>query len=1119
MTSPPTNRYTAAILTAITIVCVALALWLFPKAQPTIALKQELTRESAIDRARAFAIAHALPVTDARVAVRFEQNAETQTFIELEAGGKPAVNAEVNRGDVSLFAWEVRFFRSGDPREVRITLAPSGRVLGFQDILADADARPALDSTQALARADSVRASWLALSGPAWRPISMSVKTVQPSGRLDRTITWERTDRKLGDAPLRIDIIVRGDRAGGARQYVKVPEPFLRRYAERRADNDLYALIASLFVPLFAGLGIAALVGARKRGVVRWRPALIAGGVIGLALTLAQLNDIPGSYFGYNTALSPTTFLAQQWLLAVAVGVGMALASAVLLATGELLTREAFPEHFDWWSTARDAGTRPVAMRILGGYTLAAFGLAYVSVFYLAVERGLGWWSPSSLLDDPNQIATPFPWLTAVATSLQAGVLEEVLFRAIPIALVARAVGDRPWRPYAMGASAILTALVFGFAHANYPSFPAYARGVELFAEAVLWAVLYMRVGLVTTVIGHFTYDLVLFGLFAAAGNAPPYRATLAVVVLVALVPAILVISRAWRTRGLIEDTPDDARFGAWRPPARLATAETALPTSARLSATVRVGLSTLVLGVAAVVLSLWPTPQPGMPRFTATRTIVIATADSILRTLGAAPDGWTRMVDANTVTWGLERRFLAEHDSSGQLVKSMSRVWLHSGQWDVRYVHPYGTVAERTESWSIALSPDGLPHTWAHIIADSVAAPSLGRAEAEAAARAALASAGASPTALVLLSAEETARPARRDVSFEFADTSLRMPGAASLRRTATVSGNQVTRIGHRVFLPEAWERAYTARSSTRGAIALTAGLMLAVAGIVGLVRFMKRQPLAPALVWPPRRIMIAVVCAAGLGMVVVGANDWSAKMHGWDTASPFNRHQWTSALTLLGGALGPAALWGLWLAADTVRRRTGVSIRSPRATDAWVLGSALALGPVTLSALPALFRPRSVVSLDTTLDQVVPVLGRLLDGTSSALFALPLSALVAAAFLSVRSARGRMLVIGLAAVGFGLVSGDGGAPATVVWVTSVAVAAASFGLCALVFWRLGNSSLEAWFVGALFVEIVSELRGATVAAAGADQISHVISALLAIGVGMLVTLRSREEGETDEV
>ncbi len=254
MTESALKRPIGLLLALLTAVCVSVAVWLLPKALPTIALKQELTRETAIARARAFADTRGLAVADARVAVRFERDGETQTFIELEAGGKPAVNAEVNRGDVALFSWIVRFFRPGDPREIRVTLAPDGRVIGFRRTLADADARPALDSAQASVLTDSVRTAWLGLDAAKWRAVSTSTETVQPSGRVDRTVTWERSDRTLGVAPLRLDVVVRGDVVGGARPYVKVPEPFLRRYAERRADNELYAQIASAFVPFFIRL-------------------------------------------------------------------------------------------------------------------------------------------------------------------------------------------------------------------------------------------------------------------------------------------------------------------------------------------------------------------------------------------------------------------------------------------------------------------------------------------------------------------------------------------------------------------------------------------------------------------------------------------------------------------------------------------------------------------------------------------------------------------------------------------------------------------------------------------------------------------------------------------------
>lgn len=1109
MTSSQPRRTVGYALAITTAACLAMAVWLFPKAQPTIALKQELTRDQAIDRARQFAQAHQLPVQGAREAVRFEQDGETQIFMELEAGGKPAVNAEVNRGDVALFSWTVRFFRAGDPREVQVTLSPNGRVLGFRNVLAATDARPALDSVQAQARADSVRISWLGNSATAWRPVATSVETVQPSGRLDRTITFERADRLLGAAPLRLDIIVRGDLAGGARQYVKVPEPFLRRYSERRADNDLYAQIATVFMLVFAALGVAALVGAQKRGTVRWRPALWLGGGIGLALMLAQLNEIPGSYFRYDTALPQGTFVAMQWLGAVLMGVGMGALITIVLAAGEMLTRDAFPRHFDWWLTMQYAGTRPVALRVLGGYTVAAFGLAYVSVFYLLVERGLGWWSPSGLLDDPNLIATPLPWLSAVATSLQAGVLEETLFRAIPIALVARVVGDRPWRPFALGGAAILTALVFGFAHANYPSFPAYARGVELFAEALLWAVLYMRVGLITTIVGHFTFDLILFGLFASAGTAAPYRISLAVVALAVLAPALLVLSRAWRTRGLVAEAPDAARFSAWRPTPRAITAEHQVRTASPVR---QAGWVTAVLALAAIVLQIIPGKRAAPPPFTASRATALATADSVLRTLGASPDGWTRLADASTETWEKESRFLAEHDSTKLLAARVARTWMHSGAWEVHYVHTAGDVAARNESWRILLGPDGRPHIWAHVIPDSAPAPSLPRAQAELVARTALVAAGAPASALTLISAEETAKPARRDVTFEFTDTSIPMPANASLRWTATVSGDRVTSLGHRVFLPEAWERIDTSRTATRSAISVGVVVVMVLVGVFLFVRFMRRHPLVPALAWPGRGRMIGFVAGLSAVTLASSANDWPSKMAAWDTASPFNRHQWTTATTMLIGSLGPLMLWGLWLAADAARRRMGVPVQSPSRRDAWLIGGALAAGPALIGTLPTLVFGRTTSPVDTVLDKAVPLLGHLTSATSGAFATAGVAVLAASAALAVRSPALRMALLAVAAFSVGLMSSATESLTTSEWMAHAAVGALAFaGLCAI-WWRLGRASLEAWLVGALLLEITSALAKKWVLPPGTeDTLAFDLSAVLAVIVMGYVSSRPR--------
>ena len=68
------------------------------------------------------------------------------------------------------------------------------------------------------------------------------------------------------------------------------------------------------------------------------------------------------------------------------------------------------------------------------------------------------------------------------------------MFRAVPLALLALWAARRRHAGRWMAAGVVVTALVFGFGHANYPSWPAYSRGAELFplrpdpSAATYWA-------------------------------------------------------------------------------------------------------------------------------------------------------------------------------------------------------------------------------------------------------------------------------------------------------------------------------------------------------------------------------------------------------------------------------------------------------------------------------------------------------------------------------------------------------------------------------------------------------------------------------------------------------
>jgi len=568
----------------VTLLFAAATVALFRRAYPLVDVDLSLDRAGAIRLARALAAEERLAPATARAAATFGRDDSVATYVDLAAGGADSVRALARGGPVPLYAWGVRLYTPGSADEVTLTFTPDGRPTGVARRLPEAAARPLVADAAGRAAAEAALARYAPAAGGGagtWRFVSSSYETRARSGRVDRTYRFERltaagVPARVGEAPVRAEVTVTGDSARpaapavlGVRAYADVPEAWARRYGEMRSTNDFLALLSGPPLIVFAVGAIGALVWGQQRRLVRWRPAAAVGATVGVLMTAAGVNAIPLAWADYETATSPGTFVAGIVLGAVAGGAASGLWVMVAVAAAELLTRRAFPRHHDWYAYPRHAGAPAVAGRVLGGYALAAFGFLYVTLFYLSTRSALGWWVPTESLDDPNAIATPLPWVDAIGTSLFAGTWEEAIFRAVPLALLSLWVRDRPGRRWWMAAGVVVTALAFGFGHANYPSWPAYSRGVELFAEAALWAVLYLRIGLPTTIVAHALYDLAWFGLFALHGRGSAYRGSAAAVLLAAALPALVVAAGWWRARAAAAAGTGPAevpRLGDWTP-------------------------------------------------------------------------------------------------------------------------------------------------------------------------------------------------------------------------------------------------------------------------------------------------------------------------------------------------------------------------------------------------------------------------------------------------------------------------------------------------------------------------------------------------------------------------
>jgi membrane protease YdiL (CAAX protease family) len=1074
----------AIFVVAVAVAAAATAAWLFPRAFPIVALKQSLTREVALARADSFFRAHSLAPARARTAVRFQANDSLRTFVELAGGGHDSLNALVRGDDVAPFSWSVRAFVPGDPREARVHFAPDGRIIGFQRKLADADRRPAVSADSGQRLAEGVLDTWIDDRIDRWKLVTSSYETKKTSGRIDRTYTFERIDRRVGGAPIRAEVGIAGDTPARVRPYVEIPESFRRRYAEMRSWNDLLALLATLGFVGVSIVGIIALSRFARERRVRWREPMVVGLVIGLLALAAGLNEMPGSWFSYDTAMPPATFQAIGVLLAVVVGVSTVLLVGFTLAAAEAATRRAFPRHLDWWKLWRFRGTREVASQVGGGYAVAAIAFAYVAVFYLITRTLFGWWVPSELLDDPNQIASPMPWISGIAISLNAGVWEEALFRALPLSLLSLWLGSRPTRRWWMAAGVVGSALIFGFAHANYPSWPPYSRGVEIFLDACFWAVLFLSFGLLVTVVAHFVYDLVLFGIFAASGSAIEYRVTAAIILVALLTPALVVVWR-WARQRAFMPAPEEARFAAWTP----STAEEpSAPIATRQAGvfTRRARRLAIAAAIAGVVVAVARSPKPTLgPQFTADRARVLQTADSMLLARGGNPAGWTRLTMIGRDTLEAWPRFLRKY----KLVPEAQRIattYEPPTWWTVRYVHTAGTAAQRTEEWRIRLTPDGRPLDARHLIPDSAQRGSADSAALRRIALASLAREVIDTSTLQESELRETARPARRDVTVTYTDTAVKLPEGAAARAWVQIAGDEPLVARRGVELPEAFLRADRADQTNRILIAGLSILLLIGLLVTGAMVVKRGRPIVLHDGTLDRRNTFILIGVLVVLATLTTLNSLPTQLFKYETAQPWGSFLGTVALGVLVSIPVTLLVFGLWLALGAMRRRVGIPMLADepsRSTSNDMLAAGLGLGGIiyAMAHLAALFpRAGMPATPKTVLNEAVPLAAGITDIPMNALLMVALIGIpmLAAVALTPRWSMRALMAVVIAALLGAVVWSSGSADDVDLVSVTLILAGVVVALVALVV--VGTRSAWSWIVAALFYQALSGLREA---------------------------------------
>ncbi len=930
--------------------CAAFAVSNFSKAFPIVSLDLRMDRAAALRSARALANEnHWGPGGAFRQVASFGVDDTVKTFVELKGGGKDAFRAMLAKGLYAAYTWRVRHFEPGEANETLVRFTPDGRPYGFRERVKETAPGPSLAEGEARRIAEAAATQrWhvdLALYGRA-----ETSKEVRPNGRADHTFVYERIAERAGEGRYRLRLVVSGDRLTELTHFLRVPEAFARQYEEMRSANTGIAFGAeavAIVLYLIGGGMVGVFLMLRKRWLV-WRPALVLGVLVAFVQALADLNAWPLIWMTYDTALPLNTFVLQRLFAIVGSFVITAGYLSLSFMAAESLSRKAFPHHPQQWKLwSRDAaGTVQVLGRTAGGYLWTGIEFGFIVGFYLLVSRLLHWWTPSEALVDPDVLATYAPWLSAFAPSLQAGIWEESLFRAVPIACAAllgeRFGNRRAW----IVAAVILQAVVFGSAHANYASWPAYARPVEIILPALIWGIIYLNFGLLATAITHFLFDVILFALPLFTSTSAATRIDQVLIVLCMLVPlGIVLVARA--RAGRWGELAAPLRNAAWTPEPAAPVAAAAAPEGpggAALPAARALGVLGLVAWGATLLMP--PDTEP----FRIGRDAAGARALHALAARGFTPPANWRVLTSVEDRADLQDAFVwrtAGKDAYRRLLGS----YLEGPHWSVRVVTFEGDVAERAEEWVVSVSGHGEVTRVEHKLPQGRPGPSIDEPAARAIARAAIRDAfQLDPFGLKEVSAVSNKLPARRDWTFTFGDSASRaLSQGGELRLAVTIAGNQVVDAHRFVHVPEAWERSYRSTQSTLGLLRsprITFVVVLIVVGaVVGIIAWSRGAF--------PARVAFAVFALMGGLMIISLFNSWPAFEARFSTAQPLQLQRMiiTVAGLLAQGLLAASIALGIgWVhgrltATGTSGARTPVS--------AGIALGALGAGALTLEAL----------------------------------------------------------------------------------------------------------------------------------------------------------------------
>ncbi len=523
---PQRSIWIELVITLFGIIGVILFLSFYDRALPSAAIDLKYSRDQISQLAETQLHEFGFSPKGYLFALSFNEDNMSSYYFQRELGVEET-NSRLAKENWPLHYWTARWYKPQEKEEFYIQFSPQGDFLGFIHVIAEDAPGAAIAIEEAQATAEdflSQNSNW---NPTDWERVEASSRAM-PSGRVDHTFVWKSNQFSAGESELRYSVVVYGDQVGYLRHWFKIPETFTRDFSAERDRAGFITTIAlllgfgSFLIIAVAGFSIAM---PDMRRILR--PVLLSA-VVSLA---ASLNLIPLYRSYYDTTQDYTLFWVMATLGAlftaffyaaqvfVGWGGGQGISKLVWRNQDRILARG--PNR--WIEFSRSAWR---------GLMLGGFDLGFVVMFYLFASNVLGWWSPVTA-EYNDAYATPFPFLLAFNTGLNAALTEELLFRLIGISFFLWVFPKQRWL------AILIPGVLWAFAHTSYVSYPIYARGVELTIHAIIVGIIFLKFDLFTTIMAHFTYNMMITAMPLLRSSDPYFRFSGLVVLAVLCLPLL----------------------------------------------------------------------------------------------------------------------------------------------------------------------------------------------------------------------------------------------------------------------------------------------------------------------------------------------------------------------------------------------------------------------------------------------------------------------------------------------------------------------------------------------------------------------------------------------------